>query len=88
MLLPVALLLMTYNGVTSEGLLAKKELQTGNVRSKIWETNKRGDLQLANTNDSVPRQSYSGDLESEEPLLYAFFPAGFIWGAATSALQV
>ena len=83
MLLPVLLLLVTVNGVTSE-----RFLQTGNVRSKIWETNKRGDLQLANTNDSVPRQSYSGDLESEEPLLYAFFPAGFIWGAATSALQV
>ena len=83
MLLPVLLLLVTVNGVTSE-----RFLQTGNVRSKIWETNKRGDLQLANTNDSVPRQSYSGDLESEEPLLYGFFPAGFIWGAATSALQV
>ena len=33
-------------------------------------------------------QHYSGNLESEEPLLYGFFPAGFMWGAATSALQV
>ena len=41
---------------------------------------------IRSTNDNS--QHYSGNLESEEPLLYGFFPAGFMWGAATSALQV
>ena len=88
MLLHDVLMLVTVNVVTSEKLLAKKEPQIGNVRSKIWETNKQGDLQLARSNASVLRLPHSGNLESEEPLLYGSFPAGFIWGAATSALQV
>ena len=88
MLLPVVLLLVTFNGDISEGLLAKKEPQTGNARSKISDTNKQRNLQSVRSNDKVPLQSYSGNLESEEPLLYGFFPAGFIWGAATSAFQV
>ena len=41
---------------------------------------------IRSSNDNS--QHYSGNLESEEPLLYGFFPAGFMWGAATSALQV
>ena len=89
MMFPVLLLLVTVNSAIafiSENLVPIKETQTENVRSEISDTKKQGDLQLASSN--VQRQSPSGNLESEEPLLYGFFPAGFIWGAATSALQV
>ena len=77
----VLLLLVTLNGVASENLLLTTDRQTGNQKSEIPGTNQ----QSGRISDSVPN---SGNLDVEEPLLYGFFPAGFLWGAATSALQV
>ena len=82
MTLTLVLLVVTLNAVTSENLL----LTTGNQTTEIPGTNQHGELQLGRI--SVPLQPNSGNLDVEESLLYGFFPAGFLWGAATSALQV
>ena len=90
MQLPFALLVIPLNSVTSENLVpTKKEPQTGNPGSKFSDTNKHGEVRSGHfTSDSASLQPYSGNMDGEEPLLYGFFPDGFIWGAATSALQV
>ena len=89
MSLALALLALTLNGVTSENLvLTTAEPQTGNQKSEIPGTNQHGELQSGRISDSVPLQPNSGNLDVEEPLLYGNFPSGFLWGAATSALQV
>ena len=80
----VLLLLVTLNGVASENLLLTTDRQTGNQKSETPGTNQ----QLGRISDSVQLEPHSGNLDVEEPLLYGFFPAGFLWGAATSALQV
>ena len=89
MQLPFALLVIPLNSVTSENLDLTKETQTGNPGSKFSDTNKHGEVRSGHfTSDSASLQPYSGNMDGEEPLLYGFFPDGFIWGAATSALQV
>ena len=90
MQLPFALLVIPLNSVTSENLVpTKKEPQTGNPGSKFSDTNKHGEVRSGHfTSGSASLQHSSGNIDGEEPLLYGFFPDGFIWGAATSALQV
>merc|ERR1712130_904704 len=90
MQLPFALLVIPLNSVTSENLApTKKEPQTGNPGSKFPDTNKHGEVRSGHfTSGSESLQHSSGNIDGEEPLLYGFFPDGFIWGAATSALQV
>merc|ERR1712130_820309 len=76
------LMLLALNEVTLENLLLSKKPQRGN-------TNQKGELHSVRTSDgNAPLQPYLGNIDGEEPLLYGFFPDGFIWGAATSALQV
>ena len=89
MLLTLVLLMVTRNVVTSENVLLTKKPQTGNPKSEISGTNQHGEPQSGRTSVTIqPEIRKSGNLDVEESPLYGFFPPGFLWGAATSALQV
>ena len=48
----------------------------------------KGGAPLEGTRTDLKKENLNKNYNMEEPLLYASFPDGFIWGAATAAYQI